>query len=99
MPLTCLFHTECLDAEGCRESRYEVTFGAVNERFVMSGGAGERAFDLLSDEDGHRAFVSDAQNGAVGLMTLLKDGSATYTEAGLFEGAYAVRYHGECQGD
>jgi hypothetical protein len=98
MPLTCSFTIECLDTEGCQASAYEVTFGAVNDRYLMSGIAGERAFDLLSEEDGHRAFVSDAQNGAVGLMTLLENGAATYTEVGLFEGSYAVRYHGECRG-
>ena len=96
MPLTCTFTTECLDTEGCQSTSYEVTFGPVNDRFLMSGIAGERAFDLLSEEDGHRAYVSDAQNGAVGLMTLLVDGAATYTEVGLFAGSYAVRYHGEC---
>ncbi len=97
MPLTCQFTIECLDTEGCQATDYEVSFGAVNERFVMSGIAGERAFDLLSEEEGHRAFASDAQNGAVGLMTLLSDGAVTYTEMGLFEGSYAVRYHGECR--
>lgn len=97
MPLTCAFTTECLDTEGCQVTDYEVTFGAVDERFLMSGIAGERAFDVLSQDDGHRAFVSVAQNGAVGLMTLLSDGAATYTEVGLFEGSYAVRYHGECR--
>lgn len=96
MPLACTFISECLDTEGCQSTSYEVTFGPVNDRFLMSGIAGARAFDLLSQEDGHRAYVSDAQNRAVGLMTLLADGAATYTEVGLFEGAYAVRYHGEC---
>ncbi len=97
MPLTCTFTTECLDTEGCQDTTYEVTFGAVNERFLMSGIAAERAFDLMSEEDGHRAFVSDAQNGAVGLMTLLSDWAASYAEVGLFEGSYAVCYHGECR--
>ncbi|MDA7424263.1 hypothetical protein [Thalassococcus lentus] len=94
--LSCLFTTECLDTEGCQETSYEVTFGAMEDRFLMSGIAGERAFDLLSEEEGHRAFASGASNGAVGLMTLLSDGAATYTEVGLFEGSYAVRYHGSC---
>jgi hypothetical protein len=94
--LQCKFTTECLDTEACQDTLFEVTFGALDDRFLMSGMAGERAFVLLSDEDGHRAFVSDASNGAVGLMTLLSDGTATYSEVGLFDGGYAVRYHGVC---
>ena len=95
--LTCSFEIECLDTEGCQPTDYDVTFGQIQDRWLMSGIAGERAFESLAEEDdGHRAFVSGSQNGAVGLMTILADGSATYTEVGLFEGAYAVRYHGTC---
>ena len=89
---------ECLDQEACAETAFEVTLGTLEDGFLMSSIAGERRFAPLSEEDGHRAYASPAQNGAVGLLTLLADGSVTYTEQGLFEGAYVVRYHGMCDG-
>ena len=93
--LTCVFDTECFDAEACNATEFEVTFGPLDDRWLMSSIAGERPFDLLAEEDGGRAYVSPAVNGAVGLFLIGPDGKGSYTEQGLaFD--YRAAYSGQC---
>ena len=93
--LTCTFHTECLDTEACNATEYEVTFGPLEDRWLMSSIAGERAFDQLAEEDDGRAFVSPNTNGAVALMQIGPDGSSNYVEIGLSL-PYRASYSGQC---
>ena len=93
--LTCAFDTECLDTEACNATDYEVTFGALDDRWLMSSIAGERPFDQLAEDDGGRAFVSPNTNGAVGLLQIGPDGSSNYGEIGIAF-PYRASYSGQC---
>ena len=92
---SCSFDTTCFMQEACESTEWEMTLAPEATGWSMSSIAGDRALEEMAEEDGHLAFISRPENGAVALMTLADDGTAIYSELSL-SGGYAVTDYGRC---
>ena len=92
----CQFETSCFLTEPCTDTDWEMTLAPAADGWTMSSIAGDRRLEEMAEEEGHLAYLSRPENGAVALLTLSEDGAAIYSELSL-SGGYAVTDYGRCR--
>lgn len=95
----CSFTTECYETESCAETDYELSLGALGERFLLSDIAGERPMDEVAvmDMPDQRAFVSPILNMSTALLSLYPGGAAQYSVHAAGSPPFVVSYRGTCE--
>ncbi|MHA6345105.1 hypothetical protein [Roseivivax sp. CAU 1761] len=92
----CAFATLCFGTEPCTASDWTARLVPAGGGLRLVSPGGDRDFAPLGAEDGHRAFVSAPENGAVALLTLGEDGTAIYSEQSV-SGGFQVTEYGDCR--
>lgn len=95
----CSLTTWCVDARPCEEDPFPVWLGPLEGDWLMSSEGGERLFHRLGTEDGTLALAAAPQAGAVGLLTLLADGTMVLTLQALAPPGERISARGHCEAE
>jgi len=99
-PWSCSFTVECIAAETCGESGFEVELIAADHEgaLFLSTLTGDTRVTRLTERDALPAtYASAGENGLAELLTVETDGTALMT-VHIFDGAaMAVTYFGTCE--
>ena len=93
----CSFSLECLDAEPCAETSFEMEVLETDESFAFSSVNGDRTGPAGDMEGDQRVFVAPLVQGSTQMLTIFPDGGARFTDHTFFGEPFAITYHGTCE--